>query len=41
MVGDTPADAGAVAIGCRALIVPAAPAGAPSGIAAVLPLLGL
>jgi HAD superfamily hydrolase (TIGR01509 family) len=41
MVGDTPADAGAVAAGCRAYIVPAAPPGAASGIAWVLPLAGL
>jgi FMN phosphatase YigB (HAD superfamily) len=38
MVGDTPADAGAVVAGCRALIVPAAPPGAVNGIAAVLDL---
>jgi HAD superfamily hydrolase (TIGR01509 family) len=41
MVGDTPADAGAVAAGCRALIVPAAPPGSPSGLGSVLDLLGL
>jgi HAD superfamily hydrolase (TIGR01509 family) len=41
MVGDTPADAGAVAAGCRALIVPAAPPGTPSGLVSVLDLLGL
>jgi HAD superfamily hydrolase (TIGR01509 family) len=41
MVGDTPADAGAVAAGCRALIVPASAPGAVNGIAAVLDLAGL
>jgi HAD superfamily hydrolase (TIGR01509 family) len=41
MVGDTPADAGAVAAGCQALIVPAQPPGAPGGVAAVLDLLDL
>jgi HAD superfamily hydrolase (TIGR01509 family) len=41
MVGDTPADAGAVEAGCRALIVPAAPPGAANGIAGVLTLAGL
>jgi HAD superfamily hydrolase (TIGR01509 family) len=41
MVGDTPADAGAVAAGCRALILPAAPPGEPSGLGWVLSLLGL
>ncbi|HEV7898919.1 MAG TPA: HAD-IA family hydrolase [Planosporangium sp.] len=41
MVGDTPADAGAVMAGCRALIVPAAPPGAANGIAAALDLAGL
>jgi HAD superfamily hydrolase (TIGR01509 family) len=38
MVGDTPADAGAVAAGCRALILPAADAGKPNGLAAALTL---
>jgi HAD superfamily hydrolase (TIGR01509 family) len=41
MVGDTPADAGAVAAGCRALIVPPGPPGAASGIGSVLDLAGL
>ncbi|WP_420813660.1 HAD family hydrolase [Planosporangium thailandense] len=41
MVGDSPADAGAVAAGCRALIVPAAPPGGTNGIGAVLDLAGL
>nr|WP_239160879.1 HAD-IA family hydrolase [Virgisporangium ochraceum] len=39
MVGDTPADAGAVSAGCRCLILPVSPAGAEHGLAAVLPLL--
>ena len=38
MVGDTPADAGAVTVGCRALIVPAQPPGTANGVAAVLDL---
>ncbi len=38
MVGDTPADAGAVAAGCRCLILPASPPGARHGLAAVLGL---
>jgi HAD superfamily hydrolase (TIGR01509 family) len=38
MVGDTPADAGAVSAGCRCLILPVSPAGAEHGLAAVLPL---
>jgi HAD superfamily hydrolase (TIGR01549 family) len=38
MVGDTPADAGAVAAGCRAYIVPAAPPGAANSLAGVLAL---
>jgi HAD superfamily hydrolase (TIGR01509 family) len=38
MVGDTPADAGAVDIGCRALILPAASPGAANGLHAVLKL---
>jgi HAD superfamily hydrolase (TIGR01509 family) len=41
MVGDTPADAGAVMAGCRALIVPASPPGAANGIAGALDLAGL
>jgi HAD superfamily hydrolase (TIGR01509 family) len=41
MVGDTPTDAGAVAAGCRALIVPAAPPAAVNGIAVALDILGL
>jgi HAD superfamily hydrolase (TIGR01509 family) len=41
MVGDTPADAGAVVAGCRALIVPVASPGAANGIAAALDLTGL
>lgn len=41
MVGDTPADAAAVAVGCRCLILPASPPGAEHGLRAVLPLLGL
>jgi HAD superfamily hydrolase (TIGR01509 family) len=32
MVGDTPADAGAAAIGCAALIVPSAPCGKANGL---------
>ncbi|MER7457824.1 HAD-IA family hydrolase [Micromonospora sp. NPDC126480] len=38
MVGDTPADAGAVAAGCAVLVLPAADAGRPSGLGAVLDL---
>jgi len=38
MVGDTPKDAGAVAAGLRALIVPAAPAGKANGLSAILRL---
>jgi HAD superfamily hydrolase (TIGR01509 family) len=38
MVGDTPADAGAVDAGCRALILPAAEPGRPNGLSAVLDL---
>jgi HAD superfamily hydrolase (TIGR01509 family) len=41
MVGDTPADAGAVVAGCRALIVPAASPGATNGIEGALDLAGL
>jgi HAD superfamily hydrolase (TIGR01509 family) len=39
MVGDTPADAAAVAAGCRAYVVPAAPPGTANGLSAVLALL--
>jgi HAD superfamily hydrolase (TIGR01509 family) len=38
MVGDTPADAGAVRAGCAALVLPAADAGRSNGLAAVLDL---
>ncbi|MEH1100105.1 HAD family hydrolase [Micromonospora sp. CPCC 205561] len=38
MVGDTPADAGAVAAGCAVLVLPAAEAGRPNGLGAVLDL---
>jgi HAD superfamily hydrolase (TIGR01509 family) len=38
MVGDTPADAGAVRAGCAVLVLPAAEAGRPNGLAAVLDL---
>lgn len=38
MVGDTPADAGAVDAGCRVLILPSSPPGAPHGLEAVLSL---
>lgn len=41
MVGDTPADAAAVAIGCPTYVLPPAPAGIPNGIAAVLRLAGV
>jgi HAD superfamily hydrolase (TIGR01509 family) len=41
MVGDTPADAAAVAVGCRCLILPTSPPGAEHGLRAVLPLLGV
>jgi HAD superfamily hydrolase (TIGR01509 family) len=41
MVGDTPADAGAVMTGCRIYLVPAAPPGVSNGIASVLVLAGL
>jgi HAD superfamily hydrolase (TIGR01509 family) len=40
MVGDTPADAAATAIGCPAYLVPAADPGAVNGLAAVLALVG-
>jgi HAD superfamily hydrolase (TIGR01509 family) len=36
MVGDTPADAGAVGIGCRCLILPVSPPGVTHGLRAVL-----
>jgi HAD superfamily hydrolase (TIGR01509 family) len=39
MVGDTPADAAAVATGCRAYVLPAAPPGTANGLSAVLRLL--
>jgi len=39
MVGDTPADAGAVAIGCRCLILPPSPPDAVHGLGAVLDLI--
>lgn len=38
MVGDTPADAGAVGAGCAALLLPAAEPGRTNGLAAVLDL---
>lgn len=38
MVGDTPADAGAVRAGCAALVLPAAEAGRANGLATVLDL---
>ena len=38
MVGDTPADAGAVDAGCRALVLPAAPPGGLNGLTAALSL---
>jgi len=38
MVGDSPADAGAVATGCAAYVVPAAPPGARNGLGAVIAL---
>jgi HAD superfamily hydrolase (TIGR01509 family) len=38
MVGDTPADAGAVAAGCAALVLPAGPPGTVHGLGAVLDL---
>jgi HAD superfamily hydrolase (TIGR01509 family) len=39
MVGDTPADAAAVAAGCRAYVLPTAPPGTANGLSAVLRLL--
>lgn len=41
MVGDTPADAGAVAAGCAVLVLPAAEAGRANGLGAVLDLAGV
>jgi HAD superfamily hydrolase (TIGR01509 family) len=38
MVGDTPADAGAVQVGCAALVLPSAEPGRGNGLAAVLDL---
>jgi len=38
MVGDTPADAAAVAVGCRTLVLPAAPPGGVNGLDAILTL---
>ena len=40
MVGDTPADAGAVSAGCAALVLPAAEPGRPNGLGATLALAG-
>ncbi|SNY42575.1 haloacid dehalogenase superfamily, subfamily IA, variant 3 with third motif having DD or ED/haloacid dehalogenase superfamily, subfamily IA, variant 1 with third motif having Dx(3-4)D or Dx(3-4)E [Paractinoplanes atraurantiacus] len=40
MVGDTPADAGAVKAGCAALVLPAAEPGRPNGLGATLALAG-
>ncbi|GAA2876390.1 hydrolase [Actinoplanes cyaneus] len=40
MVGDTPADAGAVRAGCAALVLPAADAGHANGLGATLALAG-
>ncbi|GAA2646716.1 hydrolase [Paractinoplanes durhamensis] len=40
MVGDTPADAGAVQAGCAALVLPAAEPGRPNGLSASLALAG-
>ena len=40
MVGDTPADAGAVQAGCSALVLPAAEAGRHNGLGATLALTG-
>ncbi|XAN42454.1 HAD-IA family hydrolase [Micromonospora schwarzwaldensis] len=41
MVGDTPADAGAVAAGCGVLVLPCADPGRPNGLGAVLDLAGV
>jgi HAD superfamily hydrolase (TIGR01509 family) len=38
MIGDTPADAGAVDAGCRVLLLPASPPGTPHGLDAALTL---
>ncbi len=40
MVGDSPADAGAVKAGCAALVLPAAEPGRPNGLGATLALAG-
>jgi HAD superfamily hydrolase (TIGR01549 family) len=40
MVGDTPADAGAVRAGCATLVLPAAEPGRPNGLSATLALAG-
>jgi HAD superfamily hydrolase (TIGR01509 family) len=40
MVGDSPADAGAVKAGCAALVLPAADPGRPNGLSATLALTG-
>jgi HAD superfamily hydrolase (TIGR01509 family) len=40
MVGDTPADAGAVKAGCAALVLPASEPGHPNGLTAALALAG-
>ncbi|MGK5685310.1 HAD family hydrolase [Actinoplanes sp. URMC 104] len=40
MVGDSPADAGAVQAGCAALVLPAAEPGRPNGLGATLALAG-
>jgi hypothetical protein len=40
MVGDTPGDAAAVAIGCTAYVVPAAAPGEANGLSAVSALAG-
>lgn len=40
MVGDTPADAGAVRVGCATLVLPAAEAGRENALGAVLDLIG-
>jgi HAD superfamily hydrolase (TIGR01509 family) len=40
MVGDSPADAGAVVAGCATLVLPAAAPGEPNGLTAVLDLVG-
>ncbi len=40
MVGDTPADAGAVRAGCAALVLPAADPGGVNGLSAAVALAG-